>query len=298
MSFTFIIPPLIGGIIGYITNAVAIKMLFRPRHEVRVFGRRLPFTPGLIPREQARVARSIGSVISTQLLNTETLSEVLTSEEMTSKIRGGIEGLIERNKNNPARLEDILLWFAPKTSADKAIARIKDEAARAVYDRVTGENARAAIIAGISDKIKQKLDGMGLGILDKIAEPVARGVGESINKTIAENGKNIIERLLGSEIDKLKQKRICDLLNNYSGDLPDVTNFAMDIYLRVVREHLGAILADINIAKIVEDRVASFDVAQLESMIFGIMKRELNAIVYLGALLGFIMGWFNLLIKF
>ena len=48
--------------------------------------------------------------------------------------------------------------------------------------------------------------------------------------------------------------------------------------------------------KIVEEKIDSFDVMQLEDMIFGIMSRELKAIVYLGAILGFIMGFINLLI--
>jgi uncharacterized membrane protein YheB (UPF0754 family) len=34
----WIIPPLAGAIIGYVTNAVAVKMLFRPLREIRVFG--------------------------------------------------------------------------------------------------------------------------------------------------------------------------------------------------------------------------------------------------------------------
>ena len=42
-------PPLIGGAIGWLTNAIAIWMLFHPYREYRVFGLKLPFTPGLIP---------------------------------------------------------------------------------------------------------------------------------------------------------------------------------------------------------------------------------------------------------
>ena len=46
----WILPPVLGAIIGYVTNAIAIRMLFRPFNEIRVLGLRLPFTPGLIPR--------------------------------------------------------------------------------------------------------------------------------------------------------------------------------------------------------------------------------------------------------
>ena len=64
----YIVTPIIGAIIGYVTNWIAVKMLFRPRKEVRVFGKRLPFTPGVIPRGQARLAKAVGNVVETQLL--------------------------------------------------------------------------------------------------------------------------------------------------------------------------------------------------------------------------------------
>jgi uncharacterized membrane protein YheB (UPF0754 family) len=55
------------------------------------------------------------------------------------------------------------------------------------------------------------------------------------------------------------------------------------------------VLKAVNVEKIVVDKINGFDAAQLEGMIFGIMKRELNAIVYLGAALGFLMGFVNVL---
>ena len=59
--------------------------------------------------------------------------------------------------------------------------------------------------------------------------------------------------------------------------------------------NMGKLLQAINIEQIVVDKINAFDAAQLETMIFGIMKRELNAIVYLGAVLGFLMGFINVL---
>ncbi|MCU0568724.1 MAG: DUF445 family protein, partial [Oculatellaceae cyanobacterium Prado106] len=48
-------PPIVGGIIGYFTNDIAIKMLFRPYKALYLGGRKLPFTPGLIPSNQERL---------------------------------------------------------------------------------------------------------------------------------------------------------------------------------------------------------------------------------------------------
>ncbi|MBQ7725071.1 MAG: DUF445 family protein [Lachnospiraceae bacterium] len=68
------ITPVVAGIIGYVTNALAIKMLFRP-YEALYIGRfHVPFTPGIIPSQRKRIAASIGQVVSEQFLNSEILS--------------------------------------------------------------------------------------------------------------------------------------------------------------------------------------------------------------------------------
>lgn len=64
----YITPPIAGGIIGYYTNDIAIKMLFRPYRAIYIGGRRIPFTPGLIPRNQARLAQNIANAIMDSLL--------------------------------------------------------------------------------------------------------------------------------------------------------------------------------------------------------------------------------------
>ena len=87
----YIVTPIIGAIIGYVTNWIAVKMLFRPRKEVRVFGKRLPFTPGVIPRGQARLAKAVGNVVETQLLTPEYMGEKLLSEESEKEFKSHIQ---------------------------------------------------------------------------------------------------------------------------------------------------------------------------------------------------------------
>ena len=68
----YIIPPLIGAIIGYRTNYIAVRMLFRPRNEIKVLGHTLPFTPGAIPKNKPRLAKAIGEVVETTFFGEET----------------------------------------------------------------------------------------------------------------------------------------------------------------------------------------------------------------------------------
>ena len=69
--------PVIGAIIGYCTNYIAVKMLFYPRKEIYVMGHKLPFTPGAIPKGKDRRAKAIGSVISNTLLTEKDIKEKL-----------------------------------------------------------------------------------------------------------------------------------------------------------------------------------------------------------------------------
>lgn len=69
----WLLPPVVGGIIGYFTNDLAIRMLFRPYRPIVVGGWQLPFTPGLIPANQGRLARRIADAILGSLLTPDAL---------------------------------------------------------------------------------------------------------------------------------------------------------------------------------------------------------------------------------
>ena len=64
MIWTYILPPLVGGGVGYVTNGLAIRMLFHPQTAKHIMGQRLPFTPGIIPKEKGRIAEAVGTAIS------------------------------------------------------------------------------------------------------------------------------------------------------------------------------------------------------------------------------------------
>ena len=74
-------------------------------------------------------------------------------------------------------------------------------------------------------------------------------------------------------------------------------NTTESIYRTVISEHLPRILESIDISKIVRERINEMDVKETEKLIFQVMDKELKAIVWLGALLGLIMGSLNTLIQ-
>jgi uncharacterized membrane protein YheB (UPF0754 family) len=93
----WILPPVLGAVIAFSTNWIAIVMLFRPHKEWRVFGRRVPFTPGLVPREKAKLGRKLGEAIQNHLLTPEVLTQSLADpERFFAEASENIRNLSER----------------------------------------------------------------------------------------------------------------------------------------------------------------------------------------------------------
>ncbi|MGB3614537.1 MAG: DUF445 family protein [Elainellaceae cyanobacterium] len=131
-----IAPPAVGGIIGYFTNDLAIKMLFRPYRPIYIGRKRVPFTPGLIPSNQARLAKRIADTIMQSLLTPDELQKLarrlLALERMQSAIGWLLQMAIEQvgpNEEKATRvvagiLEDLAEESLPKLL--KALARSED----------------------------------------------------------------------------------------------------------------------------------------------------------------------------
>ena len=90
----YITPPIAGGIIGYFTNDLAIKMLFRPYRAIYIGGRRVPFTPGLIPRNQERLAKNISKTIMNSLLTPDEIQNLARRLLQTQRVQSAILWLL------------------------------------------------------------------------------------------------------------------------------------------------------------------------------------------------------------
>lgn len=94
--YTLISIPLVSALVGYLTNRVAIRMLFRPHQEKRIFGVRVPFTPGLIPRKRALLAESIGLAVSEHLLTEEALAGQFADPRVKAKLAEIVHDHLQR----------------------------------------------------------------------------------------------------------------------------------------------------------------------------------------------------------
>ncbi len=79
-------PPIVGALIGYATNRVAIMMLFRPLQAKYLFGWQLPLTPGVIPPNRKKLAANIGAVVGGELLSEEAIRNYVDDPEFRSAV--------------------------------------------------------------------------------------------------------------------------------------------------------------------------------------------------------------------
>ncbi|MFO8064610.1 MAG: DUF445 family protein [Spirochaetia bacterium] len=91
-----VLPPLLGAVIGYVTNFLAIRMLFRPLTAKRVLGVRVPLTPGIIPKQRGQLAESIGNMVSTQLLNEQAVRMHIRTPEFREAVAQGVRSSTDR----------------------------------------------------------------------------------------------------------------------------------------------------------------------------------------------------------
>ncbi|MCQ2740419.1 MAG: DUF445 family protein, partial [bacterium] len=78
---------------------------------------------------------------------------------------------------------------------------------------------------------------------------------------------------------------------------PDYKEKLWSVYYSFIDKYLTNLLNGFNISNIVEQKINEFELPELEKIIMEIAKKELNALVALGGLLGFLMGFINVLIN-
>ena len=324
MELSYIIAPLLGGVIGYITNDIAIRMLFRPHKAKYVFGIHIPFTPGIIPKEKGRIAEAVGGVISENLMNKEVLEKYLLSEDMIEKVRSAVEEFIATQQRNNETVVQFLGHYLSKEEIDTIAQNINRSITKQTYEKLADSSVGEKVAHIAIDHVAQKLTidgaqelltgiggalgglgGMAAGLfggnivakfLSMLREPAEHFLAKNINTMLRDNGEEIVSNMIGGEVDNFLNKPVSKLLEGHEEQLVQAVNTIESIYRSIITEHLPKILQSIDISKIVRERINEMDVNETEKLIFQVMDKELKAIVWLGALLGLVMGSINILV--
>lgn len=298
MVWKLIAVPVIGAIIGYATNWIAVKMLFRPHHEVRLWGIKLPFTPGVIPKGQGRLARAVGKAVEEQLLTKEVLSRVLLSEETKNKVKAAVCDWIKREKHSTLTLEKAAIGLTSEETVEHFLEEGKEQVTEAIARKITemnpGKMVADKVLEAAKEKLAESMFGMMLG--GSMLEPIAQMVEERLNEYLEDNGKEYIGKIVDAEADKLKEYTVGEVLFMLEDKGIDIPQIVVNVYEKLVNEKLADVMKALNLSGIVEDRINAMEVAEVEELLLSIMKKELRAVVNLGALIGLVLGLINVAI--
>jgi uncharacterized membrane protein YheB (UPF0754 family) len=308
------VPPVVGAIIGFVTNVVAIRMLFRPLKEVRIFGIRIPFTPGILPKQRYRLAQNIGGMVERELLTAEIIRKRLAREDVRIKIKNTLSVFTEKilDKTPGELLQGQENYLSQKTheTAEKMYPVFVDT----VVEFLRRNDIRRELEA--RGRIYLKSIILQLNVFQRFF--ISAG---QYDLTLEEKMRQIINQLIANSESLLQDAKTKNMLIaavtvqvgraiNREGQsigmmlgIKDNKKKELDTYLfnklmSGADTQIENLLETINIKNLVSERIDSLDMIRVEHIILDIMANQFKWINIFGGILGFLIGSFQVLFTY
>ena len=306
----WILPPVVGAIIGYVTNAVAIKMLFRPLNEIRLLGRRLPFTPGILPRERHKLADSIGRMVEQELLTSEVLRERLAKTEVREKIKDTLSSYTDQMLARP------LAFYVEEKPENAPLAKL---AGAAVSDFVNSEvfnslldeiiinwaMGKDSVPETSSDQLfpneislwlKSRFRDIGGMLVPTARDLIKSGLIKEIrNQALGE--PSFYKRALDGIIEKYPGISLGEFISLGGVKKQKIDSFLAEKAADTLDENVEGALSSVDVKVLVSDRINSLDMLRVERIVLDVMAGQLKWINVFGAILGALIGFSQVLLS-
>jgi uncharacterized membrane protein YheB (UPF0754 family) len=282
----------IGGLIGYCTNYLAIRMLFRPREEKRIGNLKVPFTPGVIPRRKDKLAREIGEAVAQKVFTDEDISGIFTSEGMKQTVADG------------------MLFFASGDEKKQSIASLMEtyleKGEQADFLRHLDASMREKVLGALerNDMSKRIAYECRIQIRERIKGTVAaRAISEDKIETLSDYLGRYLQHYVKVHVDDLimpiLQEETMMLLRQPTDQLLAESGFSEEMIKRTMgkvyddfmKEHGADVVRQFDIAGLTEKKIIAFQPEEIEALVNRTIKREMQAVVNLGGVLGVIIGF-------
>lgn len=159
----------IGAVIGWITNYLAIKFLFRPIEEVDILGIKIQ---GLIPKRKREIALIIGEIVEEELISLEDLVKEMTTEENMEPIKDTMKIKIRMSIENklpslvPTTIKEMVFSYI-----DRIIDEEGDKLVVEFLHEVTSDERNKMKMARI---IESKINSFELEKLEEITYRISK----------------------------------------------------------------------------------------------------------------------------
>lgn len=246
----------VSGMIGYLTNWIAITMLFKPVKKRPLLGQ------GLVPAHKDRIAHRLSHAVSEDLINPELIKQKIRESKAISRYRlQAIEHIEQITQRDDFR-EDLKTWLLEYV--DSMVQN--PEFRKKVSDHILLE---------IEDALQNRA-------LEKAALKTYSFLsGQTLQQFI----ENLLERL------PVTAERNIGYIEEYLDEFPDKIHRNSDKIDEVITLLLYKLINQLNVQKLVEENLKTYDEQRLETMIRNATNEQLKTIQYLGAVLGTIGGF-------
>ncbi|NLM43187.1 MAG: DUF445 family protein [Clostridiales bacterium] len=141
--YRILISTIIGGIIGWITNIIAIRMLFRPTNPIRIRILGLEIQ-GLLPKRRFEIAKVIGDTIEEELIDFKDIFDRIVDDESCSRIVNIVKSKVIQAINHklpllmPQILKNVLIQYVEE-QIEKEAEKILEGLIDNIYDKASQE---------------------------------------------------------------------------------------------------------------------------------------------------------------
>jgi uncharacterized membrane protein YheB (UPF0754 family) len=296
----WLLPPLVGAFIGYATNLVAIKMLFRPLRKIHLFGLQLPFTPGILPKERHKLADSIGSMVERELLTSEVLRERLARPEVREKIGSSLGNYTDQLLKRP-----LSSWLESKSDKFLLNELLSDFINSDVFDSFLEEIIRnwtgdKLSTSGNDNEIGSWLKSRFRDIGEVFVPATRVMVKNGLLRDIKNNrlGKpSFLRRALETIPHKYPGISLGEFLALGRPKKQKMDSLIAEKAASALDENIEGALSSVDVKALVSDRINSLDMIRVEKIILDVMAGQLKWINFFGAILGAMIGFSQVLLS-
>ncbi len=246
----------VSGMIGFLTNWIAITMLFRPLKKRPLLGQ------GLIPAHKERVAYRLARAVSDDLINPALIQQKIHESKAVSRYRRLALLHVRNVTSRQAFREDLKIWIIDYISSQ-------------IHDAAFRKKMSAHLLTEIEEALQ-----------DKILEKAAL-------KTYTFFRGQTLEQFIEDLLIKVPvtAERSIGFIDEYLDELPSRIEKNSEKIDDLITQGVYKLVNQLNVQALVEENLRTYDEEKLERMIRNATNEQLRTIQYLGAVLGTIGGF-------
>lgn len=269
MTFDLLIklsPLVIATLHGYLAAWLTLKMVFHPRRPVFLFGRKLPFTPGLVPKQRERFIEGFSTVIADRILNIEAITDEIMQLNIESEITAIARSeYLHHSKSESTmhviveHIKERLYHLRDSVETRWEIARSMRQIIEAEFERRLGVMRRVVTGYFLDDELIYRIVGISI---NQMAESIAESlyVRSTIEQTMSQIPETIFQQA------------------GASGQ-----STAIQTFMKALKEKL-------DLRAMIIRRLNALSSEEIEALIMESASREIRAMIRLGTAVGLVVG--------